>query len=128
MAGQGALPSHLDVCVLPNHDRLPCEQVHYHHYNRSGFVVVTRVKSYDQVRAQPNASLEACIWWCNVGSPASLIIATLSSAHQHLNLPLLDPLQHLMRTKFCLAPTGGGHGQRQILVSFMGCLPVTIGR
>eukprot|EP00798_Chlamydomonas_sp_ICE-L_P013327 gene13328-19166_t len=33
----------------------------------------------------------------------------------------------LMKYKFCLAPLGGGHGQRQILVSFMGCIPVTIG-
>ncbi|KAG2430414.1 hypothetical protein HXX76_009939 [Chlamydomonas incerta] len=29
-------------------------------------------------------------------------------------------------SKFCLAPLGGGHGQRQIIVSFMGCLPVCI--
>jgi hypothetical protein len=33
----------------------------------------------------------------------------------------------LTYTKFCLAPLGGGHGQRQIIVSFMGCIPVTIG-
>ncbi|KAG2497997.1 hypothetical protein HYH03_004256 [Edaphochlamys debaryana] len=28
--------------------------------------------------------------------------------------------------KFCLAPTGGGHGKRQVLVALMGCIPVTI--
>ncbi len=33
---------------------------------------------------------------------------------------------YLKRSKFCLAPLGGGHGQRQILVSFMGCIPVCI--
>ncbi|EFJ44781.1 acetylglucosaminyltransferase [Volvox carteri f. nagariensis] len=29
--------------------------------------------------------------------------------------------------KFCLAPLGGGHGKRQVLVSLMGCVPVLIG-
>jgi hypothetical protein len=33
-----------------------------------------------------------------------------------------------MRTsKFCLAPLGGGHGQRNIQAAIMGCIPVTIG-
>eukprot|EP00798_Chlamydomonas_sp_ICE-L_P016628 gene16628-22875_t len=35
--------------------------------------------------------------------------------------------KEMKTSKFCLAPLGGGHGQRQILVSFMGCIPVTIG-
>ncbi|GIL87530.1 hypothetical protein Vretifemale_15566 [Volvox reticuliferus] len=32
----------------------------------------------------------------------------------------------LTSSKFCLAPLGGGHGQRQIIVSYMGCIPVCI--
>ncbi|GIL43551.1 hypothetical protein Vafri_1253 [Volvox africanus] len=36
-------------------------------------------------------------------------------------------LQDISTHKFCLAPLGGGHGKRQILVSFMGCVPVLIG-
>lgn len=33
----------------------------------------------------------------------------------------------LMASNFCLAPLGGGHGQRQIIVGMVGCIPVTIG-
>ncbi|KAG1660242.1 hypothetical protein FOA52_007639 [Chlamydomonas sp. UWO 241] len=33
----------------------------------------------------------------------------------------------LRRARFCLAPTGGGHGHRQILVAFAGCVPLLIG-
>jgi hypothetical protein len=29
-------------------------------------------------------------------------------------------------SKFCLAPTGGGHGKRQVLVARFGCIPVPI--
>lgn len=29
-------------------------------------------------------------------------------------------------SKFCLAPTGGGHGKRQVLVGRFGCIPVPI--
>ncbi|GLI68736.1 hypothetical protein VaNZ11_013227 [Volvox africanus] len=36
-------------------------------------------------------------------------------------------LEDISTHKFCLAPVGGGHGKRQILVSFMGCVPVLIG-
>lgn len=36
-------------------------------------------------------------------------------------------LQDLAHTRFCLAPTGGGHGHRQLLVSFSGCVPLLIG-
>ena len=36
-------------------------------------------------------------------------------------------LEDLARTRFCLAPTGGGHGHRQILVAFSGCVPLLIG-
>ena len=35
--------------------------------------------------------------------------------------------KHLSASHFCLAPLGGGHGQRQIIVALMGCIPVTIG-
>eukprot|EP00955_Chlamydomonas_euryale_P081847 363632-Chlamydomonas_euryale.AAC.9 len=35
--------------------------------------------------------------------------------------------KELRRSIFCLAPLGGGHGQRQIIVAAMGCIPVTIG-
>lgn len=35
--------------------------------------------------------------------------------------------RHLRSSRFCLAPLGGGHGQRQIVVASMGCIPVTIG-
>ncbi|KAG1674838.1 hypothetical protein FOA52_015226 [Chlamydomonas sp. UWO 241] len=35
--------------------------------------------------------------------------------------------RELRRSIFCLAPLGGGHGQRQIIVAAMGCIPVTIG-
>lgn len=35
--------------------------------------------------------------------------------------------EDLARTRFCLAPTGGGHGHRQILVAFSGCTPLLIG-
>ncbi|GAX78010.1 hypothetical protein CEUSTIGMA_g5452.t1 [Chlamydomonas eustigma] len=35
--------------------------------------------------------------------------------------------QRLRSSQFCLAPLGGGHGQRQIIVGLMGCIPVTIG-
>ena len=55
--------------------------------------------------------------------------------HYHHNrtgftiVPRVKEIQkHFTRSQFCLAPTGGGHGQRQILVSFMGCLPVNIGK
>ncbi len=34
--------------------------------------------------------------------------------------------QDISSHKFCLAPTGGGHGKRNVLVSLMGCLPVTV--
>jgi hypothetical protein len=36
-------------------------------------------------------------------------------------------LEDLAGTRFCLAPTGGGHGHRQILVAFSGCVPLLIG-
>ncbi|EFJ44782.1 acetylglucosaminyltransferase [Volvox carteri f. nagariensis] len=36
-------------------------------------------------------------------------------------------LEDISSHKFCLAPVGGGHGKRNILVAFMGCLPVLIG-
>eukprot|EP00798_Chlamydomonas_sp_ICE-L_P014564 gene14564-20605_t len=32
----------------------------------------------------------------------------------------------MARSKFCLAPTGGGHGKRQVLVAMLGCIPVTM--
>ncbi|GFR41319.1 hypothetical protein Agub_g2003 [Astrephomene gubernaculifera] len=35
-------------------------------------------------------------------------------------------LEDISSHKFCLAPTGGGHGKRQVLVSLMGCIPVTL--
>ncbi|KAG2448653.1 hypothetical protein HYH02_006010 [Chlamydomonas schloesseri] len=35
-------------------------------------------------------------------------------------------MQEITSHKFCLAPTGGGHGKRQVLVALMGCIPVTI--
>ncbi len=28
--------------------------------------------------------------------------------------------------RFCLAPTGAGHGKRNVLVSMLGCVPVTV--
>ncbi|KAG1670893.1 hypothetical protein FOA52_000395 [Chlamydomonas sp. UWO 241] len=36
-------------------------------------------------------------------------------------------MRDLAHTRFCLAPTGGGHGHRQILVAFSGCVPLLIG-
>ncbi|KAG2483243.1 hypothetical protein HYH03_017900 [Edaphochlamys debaryana] len=57
------------------------QYVHYHHWNRTGFRVVTHDHNY------------------------GMMLAT---------------------SKFCLAPLGGGHGQRQIIVSFLGCIPVCI--
>ncbi|KXZ45289.1 hypothetical protein GPECTOR_56g385 [Gonium pectorale] len=57
------------------------QYVHYHHWNRTGFRVVTHEPRYG---------------------------AALASS------------------RFCLAPLGGGHGQRQIIVSAMGCVPVSI--
>lgn len=35
-------------------------------------------------------------------------------------------VQDMSRSKFCLAPTGGGHGKRQVLVARFGCIPVPI--
>eukprot|EP00195_Chlamydomonas_chlamydogama_P007154 CAMPEP_0202896838 /NCGR_PEP_ID=MMETSP1392-20130828/5751_1 /ASSEMBLY_ACC=CAM_ASM_000868 /TAXON_ID=225041 /ORGANISM="Chlamydomonas chlamydogama, Strain SAG 11-48b" /LENGTH=484 /DNA_ID=CAMNT_0049582321 /DNA_START=368 /DNA_END=1822 /DNA_ORIENTATION=+ len=35
-------------------------------------------------------------------------------------------LQDMASSKFCLAPTGGGHGKRQVLVARFGCIPVPI--
>ena len=35
-------------------------------------------------------------------------------------------LKDISTHKYCLAPTGGGHGKRNILTSLMGCVPVTI--
>lgn len=35
-------------------------------------------------------------------------------------------LRTIARSKFCLAPTGGGHGKRNILTALLGCVPVTI--
>ncbi|PNW74962.1 hypothetical protein CHLRE_12g502450v5 [Chlamydomonas reinhardtii] len=32
----------------------------------------------------------------------------------------------LINYKWCLAPSGGGHGHRQVLVAAMGCLPVVV--
>lgn len=32
----------------------------------------------------------------------------------------------MARSNFCLAPTGGGHGKRNVLVAMMGCIPVTV--
>lgn len=32
----------------------------------------------------------------------------------------------MARSVFCLAPTGGGHGKRNIIVSLAGCIPVTV--
>ncbi|KAG2448124.1 hypothetical protein HYH02_006709 [Chlamydomonas schloesseri] len=53
--------------------------------------------------------------------------------YHHWNRPGFKVVLHepnygaaLGSSKFCLAPLGGGHGQRQIIVSFMGCLPVCI--
>ncbi len=59
------------------------QKVHYHHHNRTGYIVASRAKHYDQ---------------------------------------------RMRTSKFCLAPLGGGHGQRQIQAAIMGCIPVTIGR
>ncbi|GLC51474.1 hypothetical protein PLESTB_000506400 [Pleodorina starrii] len=36
-------------------------------------------------------------------------------------------LEDISTHKFCLAPVGGGHGKRQILVALMGCVPLLIG-
>lgn len=54
------------------------------------------------------------------------------SKHTHAHtIPLTPSLsllsQDISTYKFCLAPVGGGHGKRQILVSLMGCIPVLIG-
>ncbi|KAG2488240.1 hypothetical protein HYH03_013231 [Edaphochlamys debaryana] len=35
-------------------------------------------------------------------------------------------VQDMSTSKFCLAPTGGGHGKRQVLVARFGCIPVPI--
>ncbi len=35
-------------------------------------------------------------------------------------------LTDMATSKFCLAPTGGGHGKRQVLVARFGCIPVPI--
>jgi len=35
--------------------------------------------------------------------------------------------QMLMRSKFCLATQGGGHGNRQVIAAVSGCIPVVIG-
>ncbi|EFJ49510.1 acetylglucosaminyltransferase [Volvox carteri f. nagariensis] len=57
------------------------QKVHFHHWNRTGFRIVTFERNYGKA---------------------------------------------LVSSKFCLAPLGGGHGQRQIIVSYMGCIPVCI--
>uniref|UniRef100_A0A6U2FL05 Exostosin GT47 domain-containing protein n=1 Tax=Chlamydomonas euryale TaxID=1486919 RepID=A0A6U2FL05_9CHLO len=38
-----------------------------------------------------------------------------------------DYQAQLRSARFCLAPTGGGHGHRQVLVAFAGCVPLLIG-
>ncbi|PNH10148.1 putative glucuronosyltransferase, partial [Tetrabaena socialis] len=35
-------------------------------------------------------------------------------------------VQDMSTSRFCLAPTGGGHGKRQVLVARFGCIPVPI--
>ncbi|KAG1666621.1 hypothetical protein FOA52_005830, partial [Chlamydomonas sp. UWO 241] len=35
-------------------------------------------------------------------------------------------IDDMARSRFCLAPTGGGHGKRQVLVARFGCIPVPI--
>ncbi|KXZ46236.1 hypothetical protein GPECTOR_45g106 [Gonium pectorale] len=35
-------------------------------------------------------------------------------------------VRDMSTAKFCLAPTGGGHGKRQVLVARFGCIPVPI--
>ncbi|GAX82727.1 hypothetical protein CEUSTIGMA_g10153.t1 [Chlamydomonas eustigma] len=57
------------------------QKIHYHHWNRSGYQVVTSTKSYGR---------------------------------------------DMTKSTFCLAPTGGGHGKRNVLVTMMGCVPVTV--
>ncbi|GFR46852.1 hypothetical protein Agub_g8492, partial [Astrephomene gubernaculifera] len=37
-----------------------------------------------------------------------------------------DYAPDLLNYKWCLAPSGGGHGHRQVLVSLMGCLPLIV--
>lgn len=59
----------------------PNPQVYYHHWNRTGYQIVTSTKTYGRDMA---------------------------------------------RSTFCLAPTGGGHGKRNVLVTMMGCVPVTV--
>ncbi len=66
-----------DTCLQHMHI-----QVHYYHWNRTGYAVISKAHGYDQ---------------------------------------------QLRTSVFCLAPLGGGHGQRQIIVATMGCIPVLIG-
>ena len=63
---------------------------------------------------------------CRRASAASPTLASSLSAHPAIHHPP-SSLQDLARTRFCLAPTGGGHGHRQILVTFSGCVPLLIG-
>ncbi|MEW5317115.1 MAG: hypothetical protein WDW38_008443 [Sanguina aurantia] len=35
-------------------------------------------------------------------------------------------LPHIAASRYCLAPTGGGHGKRQVLAAALGCVPVTV--
>jgi hypothetical protein len=35
-------------------------------------------------------------------------------------------VEDMSSSLFCLAPTGGGHGKRQVLVARFGCIPVPI--
>ncbi len=44
----------------------------------------------------------------------------------HIRTSMPDYFERLERTRFCLSPTGGGHGHRQILVAFSGCVPLVI--
>jgi len=57
------------------------QKIHFHHHNRTGFLVVTSTRHYGK---------------------------------------------EMGGSRFCLAPTGGGHGKRNVLVSVMGCVPVTV--
>ncbi|KAG2486865.1 hypothetical protein HYH03_014548 [Edaphochlamys debaryana] len=57
------------------------QAVHFHHWNRTGFLLRTSDQDYGR---------------------------------------------HLVTARFCLAPTGAGHGQRQIQAVLAGCVPVLI--
>mmetsp|Transcript_36676 Transcript_36676/g.92646 ORF Transcript_36676/g.92646 Transcript_36676/m.92646 type:complete len:581 (-) Transcript_36676:360-2102(-) len=83
-------------------------------------------------RKQPDTSKE---WPYNCGHPRGYSAGVRQAVHHwHHNRTGWRVATYerrydrqLSKSKFCLAPLGGGHGQRQIIVSFMGCVPVTIG-